>query len=231
MPWYGWLIVALIAPSIVLLGLTRLLRFLAPGPCPYQLAWLLDHPLRREQTRRILDRMGLEPGMRVLELGPGPGALTLDAAERIGPQGRLHCLDVQPQMVARVRERTRRGGVSNVSPCVADGQALPLRDGCFDLAFLVSVLPEIPDQHRALAELRRVLRPGGTLSITEQFPDPDYPLARTTIRRVEKAGFELAERHGNWWCYTVNFQEPVTAAASPGQWPPAGDDEYGQSPG
>jgi ubiquinone/menaquinone biosynthesis C-methylase UbiE len=56
----------------------------------------------------------------------------------------------------------------------------------------VTVLPEIPDRRRALAELRRVLKPGGVLSITEEFVDPDYPL-----------------RHGNWWIYTLNFQKTV----------------------
>jgi ubiquinone/menaquinone biosynthesis C-methylase UbiE len=73
----------------------------------------------------------------------------------------------------------------------------------------VTVLPEIPDRQRALAELRRVLKPDGVLSITEEFMDPDYPLARTTIRWAEKAGFELAERHGNWWVYTLNFRKTV----------------------
>jgi ubiquinone/menaquinone biosynthesis C-methylase UbiE len=74
-----------------------------------------------------------------------------------------------------------------------------------DRAFLVTVLPEIPDQARALAELRRVLKPGGLLSITEEFADPDYPFEFETIRRVEAAGFKLDRRFGNFWVYTLNF--------------------------
>jgi ubiquinone/menaquinone biosynthesis C-methylase UbiE len=70
-------------------------------------------------------------------------------------------------------------------------------------------LPEIPDRERALNELRRVLKPRGILSVTEEFLDPDYPLARTTLRRTEEAGFELEERHGNWWIYTLNFRKPM----------------------
>ncbi len=71
------------------------------------------------------------------------------------------------------------------------------------------MLPEIPDRQRALAELYCVLAPGGVSCITEEFLDPDYPLARTTIRWAEETGFELMERHGNWWTYTLNFRKPA----------------------
>jgi ubiquinone/menaquinone biosynthesis C-methylase UbiE len=67
-------------------------------------------------------------------------------------------------------------------------------------------LQEIPNPSRALAELHRVLRPGGLLSITEEFTDPDYPLLSETIRLVEPAGYCLTERFGNWWVYTANFR-------------------------
>ena len=75
-----------------------------------------------------------------------------------------------------------------------------------DRAFLVTVLPEISDQSRALAELWRVLKPGGLLSITEEFIDPDYRFPFETIRRVEAAGFEQVWRFGSFWVYTVNFR-------------------------
>jgi len=57
--------------------------------------------------------------------------------------------------------------------------------------------------------LHRVLKPGGELSITEEFLDPDYPLARTTVRWAREAGFGLGERHGNWFVYTLNFRKPA----------------------
>jgi ubiquinone/menaquinone biosynthesis C-methylase UbiE len=177
------------------------------APCPFALAWIVDNPLRQRYMAKALDRIGIRPGERVLELGPGPGAFSVDAARRAEPGGSLVAVDIQPQMIAAVEEKARQTGVTNIETHVASAYDLPLEDGSVDRAFLVTVLPEIPDRHRALLELHRVLKPGGLLSITEEFLDPDYPLARTTIRRAQAAGFELAERHGNWWVYTLNFHK------------------------
>jgi len=181
-------------------------RFGHASPCPASLSWLVNNPVRRRYMRPILDRVGICPGECVLELGPGPGAFTVDAARRVGPEGRLIAVDIQPEMIAQVEKRVREAGLSNVETHVADAYDLPLDDASVDRAFLVTVLPEIPDQARALAELHRVLKPGGLLSITEEFPDPDYPFAFETIRRVEAAGFNLERRFGNWWRYTLNFR-------------------------
>jgi SAM-dependent methyltransferase len=192
------------------LVLIRILAKLTGGePCPYALAWLVDSPLRRWYMGGVLDRVGIQPGERVLELGPGPGAFTVGAARRTEPGGSLVAVDIQPKMIAAVERKVKEAGLTNVETRVANSYELPLEDESVDRAFLVTVLPEIPDQQRALAELRRVLKPGGTLSITEEFLDPDYPLARTTIRWAEGAGFELAARHGNWWIYTLNFKKPA----------------------
>ena len=57
-----------------------------------------------------------------------------------------------------------------------------------------------------MAELHRVLRPGGVLSITEEFYDPDYLFASETIRFAEAAGFRFEERFGNILVYTANFR-------------------------
>jgi ubiquinone/menaquinone biosynthesis C-methylase UbiE len=184
-------------------------RFGHSTPCPASLGWLVNNSIRRRYTRPALERVGIRPGERVLELGPGPGLFTVDAARRVGSNGRLVAVDIQPEMIARVRRRVEEAGLTNVETHVASAYDLPLEDGSVDRAFLITVLPEIPDQARALIELRRVLKPGGVLSITEDFMDPDYPLPRTTTRWAETAGFQPAERHGNWWLYTLNFQRPA----------------------
>jgi ubiquinone/menaquinone biosynthesis C-methylase UbiE len=177
-------------------------------PCPSALAWALDTPFRRPFKRVTLDRVGIRPGERVLELGPGPGAFTVDAARRVGPEGRLIAVDVQPEMIAHVEARVRVASLDNVETHVRSAYDLPLEDESVDRAFLVAVLPEILDQARALAELRRVLKPGGVLSISEQFVDPDYRFPFETLRTVEAAGFFLEQRYGNFWAYTINFWVP-----------------------
>lgn len=204
----GWVLLALVGGiAFFWLVVIRLVsKFLERGPCPYAVAWLVDNPYRRRQVGPILDRIGVRPGERVLELGPGPGAFTVAAAQQIEPGGSLVAVDIQPAMIAAVERKVRQAGLINVETRVASAHELPLGDESVDRAFLVTVLGEIPDRQRALAELHRVLKPGGILSITEQFMDPDYPLAATVIRWAAEAGFELAERHGNWWTYTLNFR-------------------------
>ena len=212
------LLVLWIAPAVIggllffwLFPLKLLSRLAAQfgksAPCPASLTWLVDNPIRRRYVRPVLDRVGIRPGERVLELGPGPGIFTVEAARRVGSEGRLIAVDIQPEMIARLEERVREAGLANVETHVADAYHLPLDDASVERAFLVTVLPEIPDQARALAELYRVLRPDGLLSVTEEFYDPDYPFAFETVRQVEAAGFSLERRFGNWWVYTLNFRK------------------------
>ena len=159
--------------------------------------------------RHALNRAGLRAGETVLELGPGPGAFTVDAAQRVGPEGRLIAVDIQPEMIAQVKARVREAALANVETHVASAYDLPVDDGTVDRAFLITVLPEIPDPVRGLREVHRVLKPGGIVSTTEEFLDPDYPRRVTAIAWAEAAGFELAERHGSWWTYTLNFRKLV----------------------
>jgi len=177
------------------------------APCPASLAWVVNNPIRRWYMRPVLDRVGISPGETVLEVGPGPGAFTFDAARRLGPTGQLVAVDIQPEMIAKLEHRVDEAGLTNVATHVASAYDLPLPDDSVDRAFLVTVLPEIPDQIRALQEIYRVLKPGGLLSVTEEFMDPDYPRRQTTIRWAEAAGFEVEARYGSWAIYTLNFKK------------------------
>ena len=175
-------------------------------PCPSSWSWIVDNPARRWDVRHALTRAGLCAGEMVLEVGPGPGASTVDAARRVGPEGRLIAVDIQPEMIAQVDALGREAEVTNVETHVASAYDLPVEDCTVDRAFLITVLPEIPDPVRALCELYRALKPGGVVSMTEAFLDPDYPRRKTRIAWAEAAGFELVERYGNWWNYTLNFR-------------------------
>ncbi len=208
-----WMILGLVGGLLFFwFGVFKLLSKLMGGrggPCPASLGWLVDNPLRRRYMRPVLGRVGLCPGETALELGPGPGAFTVEAARQLGPGGRLIAVDIQPKMIARVQKKVREEGLSNVETHVASAHELPIPDAIVDRAFLVTVLAEIPDPVRALREIHRVLRPGGHLSITEEFADPDYPRRVTTVGWAEAAGFSLEACHGNFWVYTLNFRKPA----------------------
>ena len=73
----------------------------------------------------------------------------------------------------------------------------------------MTVLPEIPDQKRALKEIARVLKPNGILSVSEFMLDPDYPFRSTMIKTLSAAGFLFEESSGNSWSYTVRFRKPA----------------------
>lgn len=69
----------------------------------------------------------------------------------------------------------------------------------------LTVLQEIPDKRRALWEIRRVLKPEGTLAVTEWLPDPDNPPRSTTIKQVQKEEFIMTSVQGDVSSYTVKF--------------------------
>jgi SAM-dependent methyltransferase len=174
-------------------------------PCPASISWMVDNPIRRRYTRPVLDRVGVHLGETVLEVGPGPGTFTVEAARRVGPEGKLIVVDIQPAMIARVEQRVQEAGLTNVEMHISTAYDLPVPDDSIDRAFLITVLPEIPHQYLALDELRRVLKPGGLLSITEEFMDPDYAFPFETVQLVEAMGFTRERFYGNFWMYTLNF--------------------------
>jgi ubiquinone/menaquinone biosynthesis C-methylase UbiE len=194
-----------------LFGLKLIIKLIKhdSAPCLSSLSWLVNLPIRRRYMRLVLNRVGMRAGETILELGPGPGAFTIDAARRLRPEGKLIAVDIQPEMIAQVEERVQRAGLTNVETHVASAYELPIEDASIDRAFLVTVLSEIPDPVCGLCEVYRVLKPGGVFSTTEEFLDPDYPRRKTTIAWAEAAGFELSANFGNLMVYTLNFRKPA----------------------
>jgi len=197
----------LVAATVEILG-WHIERYRRRGPMPYSGRAILHNPLRPliHPVQRTLERAHVEPGTTVLELGPGTGYFSIEASRVIGPGGRLLCLDIQPPMLAELSQRLRDAGVTNAGLILGDATHLPLADDSVDSAYLVAVLGEIPDRPQALRELRRVLRRGGVLSITETLNDPDYQF-EDSVRDVCRAvGFEPLEHIRGLLGYTMNFR-------------------------
>jgi ubiquinone/menaquinone biosynthesis C-methylase UbiE len=114
---------------------------------------------------KVLKAAGLKPGQEVLEVGCGPGFFTIPAARIVGEEGRVDALDINPLALERVRQKLEQEGVTNVGTILADASQTGLPDESFDLIFVFGLGCVIGGTDRIMAELHRLLRPGGTLSI------------------------------------------------------------------
>ena len=209
------IILTVIGVVILILLLLRLVRKSTNFPAPAYIGRVLDSDFRRffQSPRTIVERSGIASGMTVMELGCGSGAYTTFMARAVGEQGKLYAVDIQPAMLRQLErklDQAENQDIKNVELKEASAYELPFTDDFFDLAYMVTVLMEIPDKGWALREVRRVLKPGGILAITEFFPDPDYPFCSTVIKLGRREGFIFDDTKGNFWNYTVRFKKPLS---------------------
>lgn len=122
----------------------------------------LDGYWRRRATA------GLAEGAKVLDLGCGTGDLTLAAARKVGPAGRVTGVDFSGAMLELAREKARAAGAGNAEFVTAGADRLPFADGAFDAVVSAFVLRSLAGiRERCASEMRRVLRPGGEAFLLE----------------------------------------------------------------
>jgi Methyltransferase domain len=109
---------------------------------------VLDLPLPFMANRRLDGLVGVRPRDRGLEIGPGTGLQALHIASQLGPQGRLHIVDIQQAMLNCVMRRADARGIGGIVGTCADACELPFADASFDAAYLVCTLGEVPDPRR-----------------------------------------------------------------------------------
>jgi arsenite methyltransferase len=169
-----------------------------------------------EQRRAIRAALALQPGERVADIGCGPGFLAAEMAAEVGADGHVHAVDPSESMLAITRRRQTAAGAAPLEIAPGNALALPLADAGLDAAVCTQVLEYVDDVPAALADARRVLRPGGRLLIldtdwdaivwhsrdparmrrvleawNEHLADPYLP--RRLPGLLRSAGFELSE--------------------------------------
>lgn len=115
-------------------------------------------------TDLMLDRAGVGPGSRVLDVAAGAGGQTLAAARRAGPSGRVVATDISPAILAYAAKIAAAEGLTNVVTREVDGEELAEDGGAFDAVISRVGLIYFPDQQAALRGMSRALRAGGKLS-------------------------------------------------------------------
>ncbi|GAB3264489.1 methyltransferase domain-containing protein [Kineosporia babensis] len=130
---------------------------------------LRSHRSRTAQNSAAYLLPHLKPGHQVLDVGSGPGTITVDLAELVAP-GRVTATEINPDAAAITRAEAERRGVPNVDPVVADVHELQFETDSFDVVHAHQVLQHVADPVQALREMIRVCRPGGVVAVR----DSDY---------------------------------------------------------
>jgi ubiquinone/menaquinone biosynthesis C-methylase UbiE len=206
-------ILIILAFPIFWVTAAKIVRKLVHFPAPAFIGHLLDSGYRRriQPPSQLIERSGIKKGMHILDLGCGSGAFTTFIARAVGEKGEVYALDIQADMLKQLENKLSKPenkDIKNIKLIEGNAYELPFDDGSLDLVNMVTVLQEIPDRNKALQEVKRVLKRGGSFAVTELFPDPDYPWRSTAIKLGEGAGFVVDKVSGNFFNYTVRFRKP-----------------------
>jgi SAM-dependent methyltransferase len=166
----------------------------------------------------------LRPGLRVLDVGCGPGTITADLAELVGPTGHVTGVDAAAPILDQARTTAAERGLTHTDFTTADVHALAFPDGSFDVVHAHQVLQHVGDPVTALREMRRVCRPGGIVAARDSDYQamtwyPEHPTLDAWLdlyRRVARAngGEPDAGRRLRSWALRAGFTDITSSAAA-----------------
>jgi len=165
------------------------------------LTW--DEVLRRQQLRAELvpawlEALQLRPGMRVLDVGAGPGYVSQQVAERVGPTGLVLALDRSAETLPYLERLRTEQGLMWIQPLIGDVTTLDLRDQRVDAALITMMLHHAEDPVGLLSAIARWLSPGAPAVVAEF--DPAGPCASGPPSEQRLAPAQVRE-----WCELVGF--------------------------
>jgi SAM-dependent methyltransferase len=158
-----------------------------------------------EAPETALDDMGIAPGMFIADVGAGVGYFVTRLAKRVGPNGRVFAIDIQPEMLARLKQRLRDEKITNVETILGRETDPMLPAGKMDLVLLVDVYHEFSQPQKMLGKIRESLKPDGRLVLLEYKKEdpyipirPEHKMSVAEVKaEVEPEGFRLKDVKSN----------------------------------
>ncbi len=178
-------------------------------PCPYWLSGLLDNPVRRwlHNPRRMFAGL-VQEGSVVLDLGCGPGTFTLALARLVGASGQVIAVDLQVEMLERVKRNAARAGLGErIRLHRSTPQQIGLDPVEVDFAVAFWMVHEVENQEGFLEEVYRLLKPGGCFLVVEPHLHVASANFEQTVAKARAAGLKPIEERKVWISRAVVFQK------------------------
>lgn len=164
------------------------------GFCERGLVFFCYNKAMFSDPRHNIEQFGLSDGKIVADLGAGSGFYSMEAARAVAPHGRVYAVDVQADLLARLRTEAQRNHITNLDVVVGDIERLggtKIREGSVDAVIASNVLFMLDDKKTFLSEIKRILKPGGKLllidwsaSYSHMGPHPDHVVYKDSARKL-----------------------------------------------
>jgi len=146
-----------------------------------------------QKPDEVVRALGLRPGDSACDIGVGPGYFALRLARTVGPRGRVYAIDVEPRMIAVLRERLRAAGLGNVRPILARGRKPAVPPRRCAVILIVNTFHHFSDGPTALRALARRLAPGGRI-VNVDFHKREMPVGPPLEHKISREDFIAAAR-------------------------------------
>jgi predicted methyltransferase len=187
-------------------------RLLLLGALAIGLAFVGYARLRAVEADRVVEVLGLQPGMTVADVGAGRGEWSVELAKAVGPEGQVFATEIDAGRLDGIERAVRRAGLANVRVLKAQAGETGLPGACCDAILLRHVYHHLTEPDATLASLRAALRPGGLMAIIDFEPwgwsssPADVPSNRRghgmpiglLEEEVERGGFEVVQSRPGW---------------------------------
>lgn len=161
--------------------------------CPVWIGYILANPLRKllENPVKMLSPY-IQPGMKILEIGPGMGFFSIPLAKMTGKSGKVYCVDIQKKMLKKLNKRAKRKGVEDeIELCLAinNSQNIAFLENQIDFCLLAYVVHEVPDQSKLFSEISTAMKKGAKVLLLEPKGHVDEQAWQKSLEIAGECGF------------------------------------------